>query len=111
MNFAGLEIKNVSDDDVNAVTWGVFPAKEIIQPTVVDHASFKFWKDEAFRSWVDKWASIYEKESESYSFLHKIHDSFFLVNIVHNDFVGGDLNKCIEDFITNHKELISSIKI
>lgn len=30
MNFKGLEIKNVSDDDVNAVTWGVFPAKEII---------------------------------------------------------------------------------
>ena len=29
---------------VNAVTWGVFPAKEIIQPTVVDPASFMVWK-------------------------------------------------------------------
>ena len=27
-----------------AVTWGVFPGKEIIQPTVVDPVSFHFWK-------------------------------------------------------------------
>ncbi|KAK9672130.1 hypothetical protein RND81_12G078800 [Saponaria officinalis] len=26
----------------NTVMWGVFPAKEIIQPTVVDPVSFKF---------------------------------------------------------------------
>jgi methylenetetrahydrofolate reductase (NADPH) len=33
---------------VNVVTWGVFPGREIIQPTVVDAASFSVWKDEAF---------------------------------------------------------------
>ena len=27
-----------------AVTWGVFPGKEIIQPTVVDPVSFHVWK-------------------------------------------------------------------
>lgn len=27
-----------------AVTWGVFPGKEIIQPTVVDPVSFQIWK-------------------------------------------------------------------
>ena len=27
-----------------AVTWGVFPGTEIIQPTVVDPVSFKYWK-------------------------------------------------------------------
>jgi len=27
-----------------AVTWGVFPGKEIKQPTVVDPISFNFWK-------------------------------------------------------------------
>ena len=27
-----------------AVTWGVFPGKEIIQPTVVDPIAFKSWK-------------------------------------------------------------------
>ena len=30
--------------DANAVTWGVFPGKEIIQPTVVDQQSFLVWK-------------------------------------------------------------------
>jgi methylenetetrahydrofolate reductase (NADPH) len=28
----------------NAVTWGVFPGKEIVQPTVVDPLSFLSWK-------------------------------------------------------------------
>lgn len=28
----------------NAVTWGVFPGSEIIQPTVVDPVAFHFWK-------------------------------------------------------------------
>ena len=27
-----------------AVTWGVFPGKEIVQPTVVDPISFESWK-------------------------------------------------------------------
>ncbi|CAH8272769.1 unnamed protein product [Arabidopsis lyrata] len=44
-------VSNTAQSDVNAVTWGVFPAKEIIQPTIVDPASFKVWKDEAFRTW------------------------------------------------------------
>ena len=43
--------QNVSDSDVNAVTWGIFSGKEVIQPTVVDHQAFIIWKDEAFTSW------------------------------------------------------------
>ena len=35
---------NVPHMEANAVTWGVFPGKEIVQPTVVDPASFKIWK-------------------------------------------------------------------
>ncbi len=27
-----------------AVTWGVFPGIEILQPTVVDPVSFMYWK-------------------------------------------------------------------
>lgn len=29
---------------VNAVTWGVFPNREVLQPTIVDPASFVAWK-------------------------------------------------------------------
>jgi methylenetetrahydrofolate reductase (NADPH) len=28
----------------NAVTWGIFPGREIVQPTVVDPVSFLYWK-------------------------------------------------------------------
>ena len=35
---------NVQSETPNAVTWGVFPGQEIVQPTVVDGASFMAWK-------------------------------------------------------------------
>lgn len=35
-------------DSVNAVTWGVFTGREILQPTVVDPESFEAWREEAF---------------------------------------------------------------
>ena len=35
---------NCSENEPIAVTWGVFPGKEIIQPTIVDTISFKVWK-------------------------------------------------------------------
>lgn len=35
---------NVGQSSVNAVTWGVFPGKEVVQPTVVDPHSFSVWK-------------------------------------------------------------------
>lgn len=44
VNQAGDVHANITPQDVNAVTWGVFPAKEVIQPTVVDPQSFNVWK-------------------------------------------------------------------
>lgn len=37
-------ITNAPDLQPNAVTWGIFPGREIIQPTVVDPVSFLSWK-------------------------------------------------------------------
>ncbi|CAI9762942.1 unnamed protein product [Fraxinus pennsylvanica] len=59
VNKDGTWFFSVNQTDVNAVTWGVFPAKEIIQPTVVDAASFLVWKDEAFETWSRGWAKLY----------------------------------------------------
>lgn len=39
-----VDITNCNQDTPVAVTWGVFPGKEIMQPTVVDPISFKIWK-------------------------------------------------------------------
>jgi methylenetetrahydrofolate reductase (NADPH) len=81
-----------NSDAVNAVTWGVFPSSEVLQPTVVDPASFAVWKDEAFAIWRDEWASLYDEGSEAKKLLEGIADSWWLVSVVDNDYVeGGDL--------------------
>ena len=38
------DITNCDPFQPIAVTWGVFPGKEIVQPTVVDSVSFNIWK-------------------------------------------------------------------
>jgi methylenetetrahydrofolate reductase (NADPH) len=90
VNKKGEKIGNVKSDSVNAVTWGVFPAQEIRQPTVVDVSSFMAWKDEAFMLW-DEWSSIYADGSESRKLIESISDTYYLVNIVDDNFVCGDL--------------------
>lgn len=85
-----------SNSDVNAVTWGVFTNSEILQPTVVDRVSFLVWKDEAFAMW-RSWAELYDSESISHKTLLRIHDTYMLVNIVENNFVGGDIFSIFND--------------
>lgn len=109
INAAGVERLNVDKDDVNAVTWGVFKGKEVVQPTVVDHKAFVIWKDEIFLQWVDPWAVIYAPESPSASFLKRCHDTLYLVNVVHNDFINGDLDKVLLEFIDENQALINSL--
>lgn len=41
---------NSHSDGPNAVTWGVFPGKEIVQPTIVEAISFMAWKVCVFTS-------------------------------------------------------------
>lgn len=69
-----------------AVTWGVFPGKEIIQPTVVDPVAFTFWKDEAFGLWEEYWGSLYPPESVSHKVIEHIMHNYYLVNLVDNNF-------------------------
>ena len=91
INISSDLITNLPENNAMAVTWGVFPNKEIIQPTIVDTRSFLIWKDEAFSLWMNDWASIYEAKSRSYKLLKEIYDTYYLVNIVDNDYVDGDL--------------------
>lgn len=91
VNKEGMWTSNVSKKDVNAVTWGVFPAKEIIQPTVVDPTSFLVWKDEAFEIWSRGWARLYPEGDPSRNLLEEIQGSYFLVSLVDNDYAHGDL--------------------
>lgn len=73
VNKDGRWISNIGQTDVNAVTWGVFPAREIIQPTVVDPASFMVWKDEAFEIWSRGWACLYPEGDSSRKLLEEVY--------------------------------------
>jgi hypothetical protein len=35
---------NMDERAANTVTWGVFPGKEIVQPTIIEEVSFCAWK-------------------------------------------------------------------
>jgi methylenetetrahydrofolate reductase (NADPH) len=59
---------NTHSDGPNAVTWGVFPGKEIVQPTIVEAVSFMAWKDEAYELGT-QWAKLYEAESPSHKLI------------------------------------------
>ena len=71
---------NAPTEGPNAVTWGVFPGKEIVQPTIVETISFLAWKDEAFRLGTD-WAKCYPASSPSRRLIEQIMDTWYLINI------------------------------
>jgi methylenetetrahydrofolate reductase (NADPH) len=91
--FAGESTGNVTSNlrigndrnTKNAVTWGIFPMKEVLQPTIIDYESFKAWNEEAFHLWVE-WARCYKKNSKTYELLNSINDNYVLVSIIHHDF-------------------------
>ncbi|EZF31619.1 hypothetical protein H101_04779 [Trichophyton interdigitale H6] len=79
------ELKTNSSDTPNAVTWGIFASKEVIQPTIVETVSFLAWKDEAYRLG-DDWAKCHDASSASRKLIQNTMDTWYLVNIVNNDF-------------------------
>ncbi|XDG01960.1 hypothetical protein ABKA04_001575 [Annulohypoxylon sp. FPYF3050] len=76
----------VKESSTNAVTWGVFPGKEIITPTIIEEVSFRAWSEEAFGIFAE-WAQVYGKGSESEKLLEKARADSWLVNIIHHDYI------------------------
>jgi methylenetetrahydrofolate reductase (NADPH) len=88
VNVRGDEIKQGAyPGDITALTWGVFPSREILQPTVFDSNTFLVWAEEAFSLWTHMWLNLYEFDSESYELIENIKDTFYLCAIIDNDFV------------------------
>ncbi|KAI0840265.1 MTHFR-domain-containing protein [Hypoxylon sp. FL0890] len=79
----------VKESSTNAVTWGVFPGKEIITPTIIEEVSFRAWSEEAFGIF-GEWAQVYGKGSGSEKLLEKAKADTWLVNIIHHDYVDKD---------------------
>lgn len=74
-------------DTVTALTWGVFPHREIIQPTIFDPSTFLVWAEEAFSLWDSAWLNLYDFGSYSFELIENVRDTFYLVAIVDNDFM------------------------
>ncbi|KAF9597548.1 hypothetical protein IFM89_019539 [Coptis chinensis] len=70
---------------------GSIPTKEILQPTIVDPASFIVWKDGAFEIWTKGWARLYPEDDSSRTLLEQVQNSYYLVSLVDNDYIKGDL--------------------
>jgi hypothetical protein len=85
VNASGKLITNTKDEGPNAVTWGIFPNREIVQPTIVETVSFLAWKDEAFRLGED-WAKCYPANSGTRRLIQRVMSECWLVNVVDNDF-------------------------
>jgi len=77
---------------IHAVTWGVFPGKEIVSPTIIEEVSFRAWREEAFGIWAE-WAKVYARGSESEVLLEGIRKDYWLVNIIHHEYKGTDGEK------------------
>ncbi|KAK1770315.1 methylenetetrahydrofolate reductase [Phialemonium atrogriseum] len=78
-----------AEPSTNAVTWGVFPGKEIVTPTIIEEVSFRAWSEEAFSIW-SEWAKVYGRGSPSHGLLEEVRADLWLVNIIHHDFVERD---------------------
>lgn len=109
INKAGDLRTNTHSEGPNAVTWGVFPGKEIVQPTIVEAISFMAWKDEAYELG-QQWANSYDEGSATREFIRSFFDSSFLVNVVHNDFRQPDaifepFIKAAADYVTQKRVL------
>ncbi|KAF2436771.1 MTHFR-domain-containing protein [Tothia fuscella] len=74
---------------VNPVTWGTFPGKEITTPTIIEAVSFRAWLEEAFSIWKE-WRHIYPSRSPTAKLLAEIREDYWLVNIIHHDYVEKD---------------------
>ena len=85
VNLAG-DIKTNCRDQVSAITWGVFPNQEILQPTVADYQSFMVWQRDAFQLWMSEWGVLYPTDSKSYQIIEKIQQAFYLLYLIDHEF-------------------------
>jgi methylenetetrahydrofolate reductase (NADPH) len=90
VNVSGDQVtQGTEPDGVTALTWGVFPNREILQPTIFDPSAFLVWAEEAFALWTTMWLNLYDFESGSYALIENMRDTFYLCAVVDNDFTSG----------------------
>lgn len=82
---SNLPLSKDSHNIKNTITWGVFPQKEVLLPTIIDFESFKAWNEEAFILWLE-WARCYKRDSKPYQMLNSVYENYYLVSLISHDF-------------------------
>jgi len=77
----------------NAVTWGAFPGKEIITPTIIEEVSFRAWAEEAFGIWAE-WGRVYigvkgaeDRGRKARDTIEGVREDCWLVNVIHHGYI------------------------
>ncbi|KAJ2468889.1 methylenetetrahydrofolate reductase 1 [Coemansia sp. RSA 2322] len=90
-NRAGDFVSNAVSCDAGenaaVLTWGVFPGRAIVQPTLIDKMNFFAWRADAFRVWAD-WAAALPPPAAR--FLDDTAAACWLVTVVDNDYKRPD---------------------
>jgi len=90
VNNSGQELRvGVEEGGITALTWGAFPNREILQPTIFDPSTFLVWAEEAFSLWTTMWQNLYDMDSDSYELIENVRDTYYLVAIIDNDFISA----------------------
>ncbi|XP_028548127.1 probable methylenetetrahydrofolate reductase, partial [Dendrobium catenatum] len=55
------------------------------------------WKDEAFEIWTRGWACLFPEADPSRALLEEVQRSYYLVSLVDNDFIHGDVFAAFKD--------------
>ncbi|CAO1625252.1 unnamed protein product [Sympodiomycopsis kandeliae] len=77
--------RSTLETSVEAVTWGVFPGKEIIQPTIIEEESFKAWCEESFEIWKE-WECLFPQRSATKELFRRVGQEKWLVTVIHHDY-------------------------
>ncbi|KAH3903364.1 probable Methylenetetrahydrofolate reductase 2 [Saccharomycodes ludwigii] len=96
----GSEKENADSDNAseipgskaNSVTWGIFPGREVLQPTIVEKESFLAWKDEFYeilRQWKINFDN-HEGNEKSADLINSIINDYILCNVVDNNFISPE---------------------
>ena len=82
------ETAQESNHVTTALTWGVFPNREILQPTIFDSQTYcHVWSEEAFALWKSAWMNLYDVDSTSWCLIDNIYDTYYLVAVYDNDYI------------------------
>ena len=73
----------------SVVSWGMFRAKEIVAPTIIEGESFRAWAEESYGIWKE-WLRCFPHGSEEEKFLQRMRQECVLVNVVGHGYIGGN---------------------